>query len=129
LARGLLLQTPMFAPRESIVGARVRPCRVEECGAVVPPSLTGELLCLDHFIELGLTRVHESWKLCREGRELDPRLLDWLFHGAHFALLTLARHSSSETPAQREQLLELVLGLTNLQEYVRYHSVAVAPSK
>jgi hypothetical protein len=57
---------------------------------------------------------------------LDPRLLDWLFNGAHFAVLTLGRAASSETPAQREKLLELVLGLTNLQEYLRHHSVVVA---
>ncbi len=101
-------------------------CSVTTCRAAVPPKLLQESLCLDHYIEKGLERVRESLTICRDGRELDPRLLDWLFAGAEFAVHALGQESSPETPEQRERLLELLLGLTNLQEYLRHHSVVIS---
>lgn len=101
-------------------------CRASKCQATVPPTLVQESLCLDHYIEQGLARVRESLTVCRDGRELDPRMIDWLFTGAEFAVQTLAKGVPPETPEQRELLLELLLSLTNLQEYLRHHSVTIS---
>jgi hypothetical protein len=104
-------------------------CRASHCQAAVPPTLLQESLCLDHYIEQGLARVRESLSICRDGKELDPRMIDWLFTGAEFAVLALAKEAPRETAERRERLLELLLGLTNLQEYLRHHSVTILHTK
>ena len=100
-------------------------CSVVECAAQVPPSLVRESLCLDHYLEAGLARVRELLDGCREARPLDPRLLEWLFASTEFAVQTLTQDNPAHTPEQRERLLELLLCLTNLQEYLRHHSVKI----
>jgi hypothetical protein len=104
-------------------------CRANQCQAAVPPTLLQESLCLDHYIEQGLARVRESLSVCRDGKELDLRMIDWLFTGAEFAVQALAKVTPPETAEQRQRLLELLLGLTNLQEYLRHHSVTVLHPK
>jgi hypothetical protein len=107
---------------------RQNSCRTAQCQAAVPETLLQESLCLDHYIEQGLARVRESLALCREGRELDPRMIDWLFAGSEFAVQALTKGTPPETPQQRERLLELLLSLTNLQEYLRHHSITISHS-
>ena len=108
-----------------VVTAPLRSCRVVGCGQDVPATLTREVLCLDHFIEQAFTRMRKALELCRQCRPLDRHILDWLLADADFALRSLALDGRGRTPVQRAKLLELVLGLANLQEYLRHHSVQV----
>jgi hypothetical protein len=96
---------------------------VVECAAQVPPSLVRESLCLDHYLEQGLARVRKLLAGCRQGQPMDPRMVDWLVASAEFAVQTLARDNPAQSPEQRERLLELLLCVINLQEYLRHHSV------
>ena len=100
-------------------------CRMVGCGQHVPATLAREVLCLDHFIEQAFTRMRKALELCQQCRPLDRHVLDWLLADADFALRSLAFDGCGHTPAQRAKLLELVLGLANLQEYLRHHSVEV----
>ena len=59
---------------------------------------------------------------------MDGHILDWLLADADFAVQALCQAARGHYPAQREKLLELLLGLTNLQEYLRHHSVQVKPA-
>jgi hypothetical protein len=118
---------PILGAQRCLVSpGRQNSCRAAQCQAAVPPTLVQESLCLEHYLEQGQQRVHESLTICRDGRALDPRMIDWLFTGAEFAVQTLALGAPSQTAEQRERLLELLLSLTNLQEYLRHHSVTIS---
>ena len=81
------------------------------------------MLCLDHYIEQVSGHLQDAFELCHNGRPVDAHRLDWLLEGADFAVQSLSQNGESRTPAQRARLLELLLGLANLQEYLRHHSV------
>ena len=102
--------------------AQLRSCRVADCGQGVPPALAREGLCLDHYLEQAFTRLRGAFERCHTGQPLDPRTLDWLLAHADYAAQSLAQGGGSN-PAQRVKLLELLLELANLQEYLRHHSV------
>ncbi len=105
------------------VTAPLRSCRVAGCRQGVPPALPREELCLDHYLEQALTCLRGASEHCHRGQPLDPRTIDWLLAYADFAVQSLAQSGGSSNPAQRVRLLELLLGLANLQEYLRHHSV------
>ncbi len=102
-----------------------RCCGVVGCGQGVPTVLTQEWVCLDHYVEQAFKRLHTALELCHQGRPVDRRTLDWLLAAADFVAQSLCQNGRGHTTAQRDKLLELLLGLTNLQEYLRHHSVQV----
>jgi len=53
-------------------------------------------------------------------------MMDWLLDGAEFAVQSLSQDGFMISPMQRLKVLELLLGLSNLQEYLRHHSVRVS---
>jgi hypothetical protein len=76
-------------------------------------------------MEQAFTRLHAALELCHKGQPVDRRTLDWLLAAADFVAQSLCQNDGGHTAAQRDKLLELLLGLTNLQEYLRHHSVQV----
>jgi len=108
------------------VSTALSSCGVDGCGEHVPPSLTQEMLCLDHFVEQASMRLHAAQSLCQTGQALDRHMLDWLVDGAEFAVQSLSQDGFTISPLQRVKVLELLLGLSNLQEYLRHHSVRVS---
>jgi hypothetical protein len=96
---------------------------VQGCAGDVPAPLNLELLCLDHYIEQAFSRLQDALELCQECRAVDAHALDWLLGDADFAVQALAQDGRSHTSAQRDKLLELLLNLSNLHEYLRHHSV------
>jgi hypothetical protein len=100
-------------------------CRVTGCGQAVPRALAREALCLDHYLEQAFLRLQAALELCQQCRPVDPRMLDWLLTNADFAVQSLSQSGRAHSPSQRDKLLELLLRLTNLQEYLRHHSVQV----
>ncbi len=91
----------------------------------MPATLAQEVLCLDHFIEQAFARVRAALELCQQCKPVDRHVLDWLLADADFAAQSLALNGRAQTPTQRARLLELLLSLANLQEYLRHHSVQV----
>jgi len=70
--------------------------------------------------------MQAALELCQKSRPLEPRILDWLMADADFVVQSLAQNGRSVcTALQHDKLLELLLCLTNLQEYLRHHSVQV----
>jgi len=111
-----------------VVTAALLSCQVTGCQESVPPALARELLCLDHYIEQALARLQGAVELCRQGQPVDPRIVDWLLGDADFAVQSLSQEGGTHTPTQHNKLLELLLCLANLQEYLRHHSVEVKPA-
>lgn len=108
--------------------APLRSCQVAGCDQAVLPTLAREVLCLDHFLEQALVRLRAALELCRQGQPLDRHTLDWLLADADFAVQSLSLNGRTHTAAQRANLLEVLLCLANLQEYLRHHSVEVKPA-
>ena len=98
-------------------------CKASGCAEKVPATLAQDFLCLDHYVEKASSELRTALDLCRQGQPVDTHLLDWLLAGADFAVQTLAHNGNGCSPAQRVKVLELLLGLSNLQEYLRHHSV------
>ncbi len=88
-------------------------------------ALAQEALCLDHYIEQAQTRLQAALELCQQCGPVDLHTLDWLLADADFILQSLAQNGGSYASSQRDKLLELLLRLSNLQEYLRHHSVQV----
>lgn len=98
------------------------------CGQGVRAPLAQEALCLDHYIEHASARLRAALELCEQCQPVDGHILNWLLADADFAVQALCQDGRAHSPVQRDKLLELLLGLTNLQEYLRHHSVRVKPA-
>jgi hypothetical protein len=98
-------------------------CRVTGCDQTVLPALASEFLCLDHFLDHAFSRAGEVLEQCQRSQALDPRTLDWLLAEGRRAVRVLAGEAGPVNEEHREKILELLLRLTNLHEYVAHHSV------
>jgi len=98
-------------------------CHVAGCSQVVLPALASQFLCLDHFLDQAFRRAGEVLDQCRQSQPLDPRTLDWLLAEGRRAVRVLAGETGPVDSAHRERILELLLRLANLHEYVAHHSI------
>lgn len=105
------------------------PCRIPGCGQPVPATLAAESFCTDHFLEHAFRCAQQSLERCQRALPLDPRTIDWLFSSATFRAGLLTRDNSGLEESQRASLLELLLYLANLREYVDHHSVELTRSE
>ena len=81
--------------------AAPRSCRVDRCAEGVPPALAAESLCLDHFLDQSFTRADFALDRCQRGESIA------------------AKHDL----AQQSRILELLLCIANLNDYIAHHSV------
>jgi hypothetical protein len=102
-----------------------RVCRIAGCNQQALPDLSAQLLCLDHFLDQTFARATQALELCQQSQPLDPNALEWLLADARVAAQALVDERDGHEPGQRERLLELLVCLSNLQEYVRHHSISL----
>ncbi len=100
-------------------------CRRESCANTIPTALAAERLCLDHFLDEAFLRTDHMLTRCREGRALSPGDVEWLLADALAVVKNLEEGAGDPNPEQRDRMLELLLILANLHEYVAHHSVRV----
>jgi hypothetical protein len=100
-------------------------CRKTQCANPIPTALVNEHLCLEHFLDEAFLRTDQTSGRCREGQPIQPTELEWLLADALVIVKSLEADSGVQQPngAQRERMLELLLVLANLHEYVAHHSV------
>ena len=101
-----------------------RTCQIDACCQRVPANLAQQGVCLNHYLDEAFTRTAAALQLCQQGQPVDPGLLDWLLAQGDFAVQLLSKESHADSVEQRSRLLELLLCLTNIQEYVRHHSIS-----
>jgi hypothetical protein len=101
-------------------------CRADGCVKLVFPTLLGEGVCLDHYLERVFLQMGMAMEMCQQGRPVEFGTFDWLLSQGEFAAATLANKNSGATSMHRTRLLEVLLCLSNLSEYVRHHSVTLA---
>ncbi|HKS67599.1 MAG TPA: hypothetical protein VJR26_10205 [Candidatus Acidoferrales bacterium] len=104
---------------------RLAACRRDACGNAIPRALTAEQLCLDHFLDEAFVRTDQALQGCRRGHPIDPKTLEWLLSDALLIVNNLEEGAEQPDPDQRERMLELLLILANLHEYVAHHSIRV----
>lgn len=98
-------------------------CQRAPCAKPIPAALASEQLCLDHFLDEAFLRTNSTFARCREGRPLSPGDLEWLLADALAIVKNLEEEVGEPNPEQRDRMLELLLILANLHEYVAHHSV------
>jgi hypothetical protein len=99
-------------------------CRRVPCANPIPPGLITEQLCLDHFLDEAAVRtdqVLESWS---QGAPVDSQSVDWLLADALAVVNNLEAGADDPNPDQRERMLDLLLNLANLHEYVARHPMS-----
>jgi hypothetical protein len=97
-------------------------CRRPGCANNLPQGLTSERLCLDHFLDEAFLRTDETLERAHQGEELGPSDLEWLLSDALAVVKNLEEGAGDPNPEQRDRMLELLLILANLHEYVAHHS-------
>jgi len=98
-------------------------CQRAGCANPIPKSLAGEQLCLDHFLDEAFVRAEHAMQNCREGKYVNSSSLEWLLSDALVTVKNLEEGAAEPNPEQRDRMLELLLILANLHEYVAHHSV------
>jgi hypothetical protein len=98
-------------------------CRRGGCSSSIPLGLAGEQLCLDHFLDEAFVRTDQALVSCRQGQPLNQKGLEWLLSDALAIVKNLEEKADDPNPQQRDRMLELLLILANLHEYVAHHSV------
>jgi hypothetical protein len=98
-------------------------CQRAGCANPIPKSLAGEQLCLDHFLDEAYVRTDYAMQSCREGKLVNASSLEWLLSDALATVRNLEEGAAEPNPEQRDRMLELLLIVANLHEYVAHHSV------
>src|SRR5271156_6598205 len=98
-------------------------CRSAACPNSIPAALANEQLCLDHFLDDAFVRTDQTLGRCREGRAMNPADVEWLLSDALAIVKNLEEKASDPQPQHRDRMLELLLMLANLHEYVAHHSI------
>jgi hypothetical protein len=105
---------------------KVAQCRADGCGNLVFPTLSAEGVCMDHYLERVFLQMGMAMEMCQQCRPVEFGTFDWLLSQGEFAAATLANKNSGASSMHRTRLLEVLLCLSNLNEYVRHHSVTLA---
>jgi hypothetical protein len=100
-------------------------CSRSGCPSTIPVGLVAEQLCLNHFLDEAFVRTDRALQDFRRGKSIDPSSLEWLLSDALAVVKNLEEGADEPNPDQRDRMLELLLILANLQEYVAHHSVRV----
>ena len=100
-------------------------CTRSGCAKLTPAALLRAELCLDHFLDEAFVRADHALTSCREGAPLTKASLEWLLSDALATVKNLEEGADEPQPEQRDRMLELLLILANLHEYVAHHSIRV----
>jgi hypothetical protein len=103
-------------------------CQVEGCAESVPPHLTLQDLCLSHFVDQAMMQLEDAAKQCREGNPVDADTLDMLRNHADFAVQMLTG-KDEKNAINKERLLQFLLGLANLHQYLSHHVLLVGQTR
>lgn len=104
--------------------ATSRNCQFDACCKPVPGVLGQHGVCLDHYLDEAFTQTADALRLCQQGEPLESRTIEWLLAQGDFTVHLLAKSSNMQSLQQRSRVLELLLCLTNVHEYLRHHSVS-----
>jgi hypothetical protein len=100
-----------------------RTCSALGCKLDVPASLSGQGLCLDHYIDEAFQKLDLATYQTRCGEGVDQNNFEWLLEQVDRIVDILGEETIILGPVKHFQLLELLLGIANLNEYVRHQTI------
>ena len=92
-------------------------CRHDACTNSIPPMLSKEKLCLEHFLDESFRRTDDISRQYEERKTIGSADLEWMLEDALLIVTSLEADSSDLDGDQRERMLELLLNLANLHEF------------
>ncbi|MGH9715381.1 MAG: hypothetical protein ACRD4R_01430 [Candidatus Acidiferrales bacterium] len=98
-------------------------CRRVQCANPIPTALAAERLCLNHFLDEAFLRADHTLERCRDGCAINGSELEWLLADALAIVNNLDDRAAASNQQLRDRMLELLLILANLQDYVAHHSI------
>jgi len=113
--RACLFNQAMTAPH--------RICPAPRCTVEIPAGLEIEGLCLQHYLEKAFHKLAAATLDFQCGRDIDYHAMEWLLAQVNFAVESLAQEDAPWDAEQRSMLLELILGIANLNEYMRHSKI------
>jgi hypothetical protein len=101
-------------------------CRKQRCANTIPPALAGERLCLDHFLDDAFVRTEFALEKCHTGQPIDAKSLESLLADALAIVNNLDEEPQEKNMGQRDRMLELLLLLANVHEFVAHQGIRPA---
>ena len=98
-------------------------CRRSNCVNTIPSSLASERLCLDHFLDEAVARVSVALEQSRREQPIDASGVEQLLADSLAIVSNLEEDTAGPDPEKRERMLDLLLSLANLHEYVAQYSM------
>jgi hypothetical protein len=103
----------------------IRTCHCQDCEVEVPESLGDNSLCLEHYMAEATQRLYETKDSFDCGQGVDRETFDWLLAQVDLIVEMIGNESLATSEDQRSKLLQLLLGIANLNECI-HHPIVVA---
>jgi hypothetical protein len=103
----------------------IRTCRSQDCQVEVPEAFGDGSLCLQHYLAEATLRLDAAKNRFSGGLGVDGDELDWLLAQVDFVVETIGDDNLTLDQDQRSELLELLLGIANLNECLHHSSATV----
>jgi hypothetical protein len=87
-----------------------------------------EKVCTKHYVDEAMRHLETAAALCRQGHTIQSSELDRLRAQADFAVRRLAGDCEQDGNHEKERLLQFVLGLANLHQFLSQHLSLVGKS-
>jgi len=100
-------------------------CHSQGCTGGVPRGIEESGLCLEHYLTEATERLDATTDCFRCGLGVDNETLEWLLRQVDFVVDALDNDALAPSEEQRSRLLELLLGVANLNEDIRHYSATV----
>jgi hypothetical protein len=98
-------------------------CRSQDCQGEVPNAIGDNSLCLQHYVAETTQRLGDARDSFRSGFGVDPEEFEWLLAQVDIVVDMIGDESLDLGDEQRTKILDLLLGIANLNEYIRRATV------
>lgn len=107
----------------------IRTCDSPGCEGEVLEAFGDHSLCLEHYVAEATQRLDAAKDSFCAGRGVDRETFDWLLAQVDYIVDTIGGETLTLSDDQRSKLLELLLGIANLNECIHHPGVGVRKGK
>lgn len=102
----------------------IRTCLAQGCQTEVPTAFGDSGFCLEHYVADASQKLNAAKDNFGGGRSIDGQNLDWLLAQVDFVVETMGNEALTLGDRQHSILLDLLLGIANLNEQIRRTTAA-----
>lgn len=103
----------------------IRTCGFPDCKTEVPEGFGDGSLCLQHYVAEATLKLETAKNRFSSGLGVDGESMDWLLAQVDFIVETIGNEDLVLDDFQRSELLELLLGIANLNECIHHSDATV----